>query len=91
MKQYSEKLLERKLKARVEALGGLCLKFLSTINGYPDRICLLPAGVVLWVELKSTGKKPTQLQLQRHEELRSRGYRVYVVDDLKSLDNLPLC
>lgn len=84
---YSEKYLERKLVERIKAAGGLCLKFASvTEAGYPDRVCLMPGGHTIWVELKTTGRKPTRLQEERHRELRERGYIVYVVDDMDTLE-----
>ena len=86
-REYSEKYLERKLVERIKAHGGLCLKFASvTEAGYPDRLCLMPHGRTLWVELKTTGRKPTKLQEIRHQELRERGFAVYVVDDLITLE-----
>lgn len=86
-KAYSEKSLERKLVERIKAAGGLCLKFASvTEAGYPDRLCLMPHGRTLWVELKTTGRKPTKLQEIRHQELRERGFAVYVVDDMITLE-----
>ena len=78
-REYSEKYLERKLVERIKAHGGLCLKFASvTEAGYPDRLCLMPNGKTLWVELKTTGRKPTKLQ--------ERGFAVYVVDDMITLE-----
>lgn len=86
-REYSEKYLERKLVERIKAHGGLCLKFASvTEAGYPDRLCLMPHGRTLWVELKTTGRKPTKLQEIRHQELRERGFAVYVVDDMTTLE-----
>lgn len=86
-REYSEKYLERKLVERIKAAGGLCLKFASvTEAGYPDRLCLMPHGRTLWVELKTTGRKPTKLQEIRHQELRERGFAVYVVDDMITLE-----
>lgn len=86
-REYSEKYLERKLVERIKAHGGLCLKFASvTEAGYPDRLCLMPHGRTLWVELKTTGRKPTKLQEIRHQELRERGFAVYIVDDMITLE-----
>ena len=59
----NEKLIERKLREGVKALGGLALKFSSPYHrGVPDRIVLMPGGRMYFVELKTTGKKPTLLQ-----------------------------
>ena len=78
----SEKTLERSLKNSVEVkLKGWCLKLLSThITGLPDRICLLPGGRILFVELKAPGKKPRKIQLFMHRKIRALGFRVEVVD-----------
>lgn len=78
----SEKTLERLLKNYVEGkLKGMCLKLLSAhITGLPDRLCLFPGGKILFVELKTTNKKPQKIQLFIHNKLRSLGFRVEVVD-----------
>lgn len=51
-----EKEIEQKLKKMVERHGGLCLKWVCPgWLGVPDRICLLPGGMVVFVELKRPG------------------------------------
>jgi hypothetical protein len=48
-----EKEIERKLRKMIERHGGLCLKWVCPgWLGVPDRICLLPGGHVVFVELK---------------------------------------
>jgi hypothetical protein len=48
-----EKEIEQKLKKMIERHGGLCLKWVCPgWLGVPDRICLLPGGTVIFVELK---------------------------------------
>ena len=85
--ERSEKTIERYLRCKVDELGGVCLKFSSmTETGYPDRIVLFPGGLMAFVELKSTGKKPTKLQEIRHGQLREMGFPVYVVDDKEGVD-----
>lgn len=78
----SEKTLERSLKNSVEVkLKGWCLKLLSAhITGLPDRLCLFPGGRILFVELKTTGKRPRKIQLFMHRKIRALGFRVEVVD-----------
>ena len=56
-----ERDIERKLKKRVESTGGWCLKFLSSISGVPDRLCLFEGGVIVFVETKIQGGKPRPL------------------------------
>ena len=82
----SEKAIERKLGAEVKKLGGWTVKMLSgLITGLPDRLVLLPGGRVYFVELKSTGKKPTKIQSVIHEKLRGLGFKVFVVDSTEEL------
>lgn len=48
-----EKDLERQLVRRVEAAGGMCLKWVCPgWDGVPDRIVLMPGGRLWFVELK---------------------------------------
>src|SRR5690606_36858510 len=73
--------IERKLRREVARRGGRALKFISPgWSGAPDRLVLLPAGKIIFVELKAPGKKPRPLQLKRHEELRQLGFHVEVFD-----------
>lgn len=82
----SEKVIEKRLNAEVKSLGGWSLKLLCQfVTGLPDRLVLLPGGVIFFAEIKSTGKKPTPIQRLVHERIRRLGFRVEVID---SLDNL---
>ena len=83
----SEKVIERKLVEQIKLCKGLSIKLLSDyITGLPDRLCLLPGGKLVFVELKSTGKKPRRSQLYMHTLLRRLGFRVEVIDTLQGLD-----
>ena len=85
----SEKKLEAKLGREIKALGGWSIKLLSTfIKGLPDRMCLLPTGIIFFVELKSTGKKPSPAQTVIHKKLQELGFNVYVIDRTELLDGL---
>ena len=84
----NEKLIEKKLREEVKNLGGMALKFSSAYHrGMPDRIVLLPGGLISFVELKSTGKKPTKLQGKAIGELKSLGFRTLVIDSKESLES----
>lgn len=77
-----EKHIEQKMIKAVKAAGGLALKFMSPgYNGVPDRLILLPGGIVAFAEIKASGSKPRPLQDRRHEMLRQLGFKVYVIDD----------
>ena len=76
-----EKQIEQKLVKAVKDAGGLCPKFVSPgMDGMPDRLILMPGGRLAFVELKAPGKKPRPLQLHRHDQLRSLGFEVFVLD-----------
>lgn len=76
-----EKEIEKKFALAVKKAGGIALKFVSPgFAGMPDRLVLLPDGVIAFAELKAPGQKPRPLQKARHRLLRRLGFRVYVID-----------
>lgn len=84
----SEKKLERLLGQEVKKMGGWSFKLLAThVTGLPDRICLLPNGLLFFAEMKSTGKKPTKIQLNIHKKIRDLGFRVEVLDSTEKILN----
>lgn len=84
----SEKDIERLLVRKIKDNGGMCIKLISDyINGLPDRMCLLPGGRIVFVELKSTGQKPRKIQFYMHGVLRGLGFRVEVIDTLAGVEN----
>ena len=85
----SEKVLERKLVDKIKKLGGHAYKFVSpNQRGVPDRLCVLSHGITVFVELKTTGKKPTKLQELCMNELRALGQECVVIDSSEALDEL---
>lgn len=86
-----EKQIEKHLVRRVEARGGLAVKFPPLFfAGFPDRIVLMPGGVVVFVELKAPGQRPRALQERVHARLRGLGFRVEVLDGVASVENFLL-
>lgn len=47
-------------------------------KGIPDICAFRPPGLLLWLELKQPGNKPSPAQLDRHEELRRAGLPITV-------------
>lgn len=87
----NEKTTERRLVARVAAAGGWCIKLPATyVTGLPDRLCLLPGGVLFFAELKGPGLKPTKIQQHVHEKIRALGFAVHVLDSRAAVDALKL-
>lgn len=84
----SEKVLEKYLVSEVKKLGGWAVKLLSgLVTGLPDRLILLPGGVVAFVEVKTTGKKLSAIQFVRHNQLGALGFRVEVLDSKEGINN----
>ena len=48
-------------------------------TGFPDLVLLGRGGRIMFVETKIHPRKPTQVQLDLHAELRSRGFTVAVI------------
>ena len=84
----SEKVVERKLVELVKINGGMCIKLLcDQLIGLPDRMCLFPGHKIVFVELKTTGRKPKRIQAYMHDKLRALGFRVEVIDTVESVIN----
>lgn len=83
-------MLERDIEAylvkRCKEIGALCDKFTSPQRrSVPDRLITF-GGRVLFVELKATGKKPTEAQVRDHERRRAAGAEVVWLDSKEQVD-----
>ena len=62
------------------------MKFVSPgMAGVPDRIVILPGGVLWFVELKAPHKKPRALQRFVMRRLRKLGCQVVTIDNKKTV------
>lgn len=85
--ETSEKVFERTLSKYVDDIGGMAVKLLSQfLRGLPDRMFLLKGGIVVFVEFKSTGKKPTKIQEYVHKRIQALGFPVLVVDSVEAYE-----
>lgn len=81
-----EKDIEKKLKKRIEQIGGECWKFNSGVRGVPDRIIMV-RGALYFVELKRpSGGVLSPLQKYRHKRLKELGQKVIVIDNVEKLE-----
>ena len=89
-KDQLESEVERYLREQVEKHGGKCIKFLPDFSrGFPDRVVLLPGGVLVWVETKRpVGGHIDPAQNVQHVVLRRLGQRVEVVWTKEEADRL---
>lgn len=79
-----ESAIEANIGRQVKKLGGVCWKWVSPgRNGVPDRICIFPAGVIVFVELKRPGRKDGRSPQQKKcfQILERLGCNVWRIDD----------
>lgn len=73
----TEAAIEQRLKAGIEARGGLCLKLNPTAyRGIPDRMVLLPGGELIFIELKKPSGRLSRLQGHWRVMLERLGFEV---------------
>ena len=83
-----EKHLENRLRLKIKALGGLCLKwYCASFTGLPDRIVLMPGGRIFFVELKNgNAGRLSARQVVVHRILLNLGFPVIVIKDEETLN-----
>jgi hypothetical protein len=82
-----EKDVEAYLVHRVHAAGGEVRKVVFPGHvGAPDRLVLLPARPLTWVELKSPTGQLRPAQIREHARLRAFGQEVVVIRSKGAVD-----
>ena len=74
-----ESAVEAIFARRVRELGGRSYKFVPQDVGNPDRVVLLPGGIVLFAEIKAHGGRLHAAQTLWHRRAAALGTTVYVV------------
>lgn len=87
----SKKPLESKnegyLVKAVAKMGGKAPKLTCMgMSGFPDRMILLPYGIVSYAEVKRPGEKPRPKQVERMSELAALGFDVWWADNTDEID-----
>lgn len=82
---YLEKSVEKYLRKQVIQRGGLCIKQ-DTEAGIPDRLVLDQNGNVYWVELKRPDGRLSAVQVEFHQRLKDRHFKVYVLWNFEDVD-----
>lgn len=83
--QELERDLETFFYRRVRSVGGLTFKFAPTHAGAPDRVVLLPGGVIQLVELKTATGKLSPIQVVWHERAARLGVGVTVLKGIEEI------
>ena len=81
--------LERKIAGICRRYGGISLKWVSPgFTGVPDRICFLPKGKIVFVEVKAPGRKDGTSPRQKRvaEILTVLGQRVITVNSAEDFE-----
>lgn len=81
-----ENRVEEKIVSEVKRRGGVAWKWVSPgRNGVPDRICILPGGKVVFVELKRPGRGDGRSPGQKvvFGILEKLGCTVWRIDDVE--------
>lgn len=82
-----ESVIEAYLVQRVKQANGEAYKFKSPNRAnVPDRLCLFPGPLMVFVECKAPGEKPTDAQEREHVRLRAMGFKVVVIDSKEVID-----
>jgi hypothetical protein len=77
-----ERDVEQTLVRAARDAGGLALKFVSPgMLGVPDRIVVLPGGLLIFAELKAPHKRPRTTQKIVLRWLYHLGFRAVTVDN----------
>jgi hypothetical protein len=84
-----ESAIESYLRDKVEALGGLCIKFRDLgRRGAPDRLVVLSGHPTLFVEMKRPGLgRLADEQARYHQRLRERGQHVWTLWSKADVDD----
>ncbi len=83
-----ESKIEKEVCIHANTLGWLDYKFVSPgLRGVPDRM-FLREGLLIFIEFKTLGEKPSKIQSKRILELMNQGFAVYIIDDIDKGKNL---
>jgi len=81
--------VEQYLNQQVTLLGGITRKWVSPgHDGVPDRICILPLGIIYFVEVKTLSGKTTVRQERELDELKRLGCHTAVVYGTDGVNDL---
>ncbi len=84
----NENTLEQAARRYIVSIGGRFYKWICPgENGVPDRICILPGGKVIFIELKRPGRKDGRSPRQKKlfSILEKLGCKVWLINDIDDL------
>jgi len=88
-RKITEDQVESYLVKRIHDIGGMCIKGNPhNQRGMPDRICILPQGMNVYVELKRPGRKPRPNQRLFLNRARALGQHAVWANSFGMVDKL---
>lgn len=81
----NESSVERFLVKSVKSLGGYAIKLAPTISGLPDRLVILPNGIVRFAELKAPGGHARPQQLLWQKRLKELGFESAILNSKEAV------
>ena len=85
----AERDIEKYLVLKMKDIGAIAYKWDSPNRvGVPDRICVCPCGILIFVEVKTKGGTLSHVQKREHTRLRNLGHRVEVLWNEAEVDSL---
>ncbi len=83
-----ESALQKKIIEDLKGMGWLCLKLIQTNqNGIPD-LEIIKDGRVIFLEIKTSWGRVSDLQHYRIEQLRNQNIETYVIKGVKEFEEL---
>lgn len=80
--------IKKKCTKQLEKWGWLVVHIIqSSKNGWPDTQ-IFRNGVMYHIEFKRPGHQPRELQAYRIRKLQEKGFKTFVVTDLKEIEQL---
>ena len=85
----TERQIQVKCIELLKKRGGFAVKVDSTSSrGWPDLLCVLPNGTILFVELKTKTGKTSKLQDYMINKLKRNKANVYIIRSVEAFDRL---
>ena len=89
MSQAEEKKVERHLVNCIKLIGGEAYKFTSPARRFvPDRVCVMPQGILIFVEVKGSNGRLSSGQVRELDRLHAKGHACFVVESKEDVNTL---